>query len=182
MKHPLSSSARCIVVVASLLYGCGSGGGANTTGTGGAGGTTGTGDTGGTMAAAGTGGTMAAGGTDGGGTGGTMETSGAGGTMGTAGSGGTIGGTGGRPSGVNCGFPASTRCRTELCGNGVRDTCYIALPADCINTTFTEWCDGADLGTATCASRGLGSGTLRCASDCGFDTSGCSGAQGGSGG
>ncbi len=49
-----------------------------------------------------------------------------------------------------------------VCGNGVRE--------------FDEQCDGADLGTATCSSRGCsGGGVLGCNTDCTFDTSGCSG-------
>lgn len=38
-----------------------------------------------------------------------------------------------------------------------------------------EACDGADVRNATCASRGLGSGTVTCRSDCTLDTSECSG-------
>jgi len=49
-----------------------------------------------------------------------------------------------------------------VCGNGVRE--------------FDEQCDGADLGNATCSSRGCsGGGVLGCKTDCTFDTSGCSG-------
>ena len=107
--------------------------------------------------------------------------SGTGGGGGGAGGAAGVQGGGGRPFTMNCGFPESTRCMPSLCGNGVRDNCGVSTIAGC-NPTFTEWCDGDDLGTATCASRGLGSGTLRCKSDCGFDTSGCSGAQGGAGG
>ncbi len=49
-----------------------------------------------------------------------------------------------------------------VCGNGVREG--------------SEACDGADLGGATCASLGLGSGTLACTGQCAYNTSGCSGA------
>lgn len=125
------------------------------------------------------GGRGGAGGTSAGG----MAGGGSGGTTGAGGgSGGAINGAAGRSSGAFCTYPESARCLGQ-CGDGVRGNCYfyLGLGIDCSNS-FTEWCDGADLGTATCASRGLGSGTLRCASDCGFDTSGCSGAQGGSGG
>ena len=38
-----------------------------------------------------------------------------------------------------------------------------------------EECDGGDLAGQTCESLGLGSGTLACAGDCTFDTSGCGG-------
>jgi len=130
--------------------------------------------------ATGTGGAVGgAGGTGAAGSAGTMASGGAGGTMVTGGA----AGTGGRY--LFCTYPDSTRCTPNTtCGNGVRDTCagpWAGTGIDCDNP-FTEWCDGDDLGTATCASRGLGSGTLRCTSDCGFDTSGCSGAPGGSGG
>jgi hypothetical protein len=37
----------------------------------------------------------------------------------------------------------------------------------------SEQCDGADLKGATCASLGLGGGTLACGSGCTYDTSGC---------
>ncbi|HYH44191.1 MAG TPA: DNRLRE domain-containing protein [Thermoanaerobaculia bacterium] len=46
-----------------------------------------------------------------------------------------------------------------VCGNGVREG--------------GEQCDGADLGGATCLSRGFASGTLACKSNCAFDTAGC---------
>jgi hypothetical protein len=36
-----------------------------------------------------------------------------------------------------------------------------------------EQCDGADLAGATCVSRGFGPGTLRCRTDCTFDTTAC---------
>jgi hypothetical protein len=36
-----------------------------------------------------------------------------------------------------------------------------------------EECDGADLAEMTCEDRGFKGGTLRCASDCSFDTSLC---------
>lgn len=45
------------------------------------------------------------------------------------------------------------------CGNGTREG--------------AEVCDGADLGGATCASQGQGTGTLACNSSCQFDYSGC---------
>ncbi len=52
-----------------------------------------------------------------------------------------------------CGAPAS-------CGDGLRNP--------------PEVCDGVELGGATCASRGLGDGTLGCLASCGgFDTSRC---------
>lgn len=47
----------------------------------------------------------------------------------------------------------------EACGNGTVDA--------------PEQCDGAALGGATCATQGFALGTLRCASGCTFDTSGC---------
>ena len=53
-----------------------------------------------------------------------------------------------------------------------------SLPAPCgdaIRNAADEDCDGADLGGETCASQSLGTGELLCASDCTFDTTGCSG-------
>lgn len=47
----------------------------------------------------------------------------------------------------------------SLCGDGTRQG--------------SEACDGADFGGASCASSGFGLGTLRCASGCAVDTSGC---------
>lgn len=47
----------------------------------------------------------------------------------------------------------------STCGDGVRDG--------------SERCDGADLRGTTCESLRLGTGTLACATDCTFDTSGC---------
>ncbi len=48
---------------------------------------------------------------------------------------------------------------TPRCGNGVLEP--------------PEICDGADHGTATCASLSFGGGTLACAGNCRFDFSGC---------
>jgi hypothetical protein len=47
----------------------------------------------------------------------------------------------------------------SVCGNNIKET--------------GEQCDGSDLGGATCQSLGYSGGTLRCRSDCTFDTSGC---------
>lgn len=51
------------------------------------------------------------------------------------------------------------RAATAECGNGLRET--------------GEACDGADLGTFTCASVGYASGTLACESSCLFNFDGC---------
>ncbi|MDY0000605.1 MAG: lamin tail domain-containing protein [Polyangia bacterium] len=48
----------------------------------------------------------------------------------------------------------------EQCGNGQREG--------------QEQCDGPDLGLASCATLGLGGGTLACTASCAFDTSECS--------
>jgi hypothetical protein len=165
MNPAFSSSARCIAVAALFWLGCSSDLGNGPTGTGGA-----AGGSAGTIGNGGAAGTLS--------NGGTMGSAGTTGSAGVTGFGGG-GGTAGTFGPIQCGFPEATRCPT--CGNGVRDTCNVSVPADC-DMRFTEWCDGNDLGTASCASLGLGSGTLRCTSDCGFDTSGCSGAQGGQGG
>ena len=55
-----------------------------------------------------------------------------------------------------------------VCGDGVREG--------------WEQCDGADLGGATCASRGFSGGTLSCAPACEFNTSACTTASSGGGG
>jgi hypothetical protein len=152
MKMTRASMRWPVVALALIVGGCSSGGGA------GGGGAAGTGGDG----VAGTGGTSGAGGNGGG--------------AGAAGSGSA--GT----WGVVCTIPPQLANCGTLCGNGVRDTCYVPLPPDCNSASFTEVCDEADLGGATCASRGLGSGTLRCSNDCSFDTSGCSSGGGGAGG
>ena len=53
----------------------------------------------------------------------------------------------------------STASSGSPCGNGVVDP--------------GEDCDGAALGTATCATLGFSAGTLACTAQCKFDTSGC---------
>jgi len=45
---------------------------------------------------------------------------------------------------------------------------------DVLRPASSEQCDGRDLGGATCASTGHGTGTLACSSTCGFDFGGCS--------
>ena len=49
----------------------------------------------------------------------------------------------------------------EVCGDGI------------LHSENDEACDGTDLGGATCLDQGFDSGTLQCADDCSFDTSGC---------
>jgi hypothetical protein len=88
--------------------------------------------------------------------------------------------------------PPTPICGAPLCGNGVIDSCQICGPGiyasgadsgamngpDCTYSgnnpvTAYETCDGADLGTATCASLGFGGGTLACSDRCTFQTNGC---------
>lgn len=58
---------------------------------------------------------------------------------------------------------APSRCR-PICGDGM--------------IRGFEQCDGTNLGTETCASRGfIGGGTLRCSASCAFDTTMCSAAS-----
>jgi cysteine-rich repeat protein len=72
------------------------------------------------------------------------------------------------------------KCGKKCCAPG--ETCVAgrctggAVGAVCGNTVAegSEQCDGTDLRGATCASLGLGSGTLVCRSDCTYDASGCS--------
>jgi len=86
-------------------------------------------------------------------------------------------------------------CGPAKCGNGQLDTCEECTggggggggggAADAgspwdpdmgpICTTFSETCDGANLGGATCASLGYAGGVLACGPDCRLDTSGCNG-------
>jgi hypothetical protein len=51
--------------------------------------------------------------------------------------------------------------------------CPGAAGHTCPTETYSEICDGTDLGTSTCASLGYAGGTLRCGAWCGFDTRGC---------
>jgi hypothetical protein len=93
----------------------------------------------------------------------------AGGRAGTSSSGAggllpTCFGSGGGPAPV---------CPADQCGNGVRDQCTLAATADCPARTSVEVCDGEDLGSETCASRGFVGGTLACSSACTFDIAGC---------
>ncbi len=55
-----------------------------------------------------------------------------------------------------------------VCGNGTAE--------------WNESCDGTDLKSQTCASRGFSAGTLSCNADCAFNTSACTTSSGGSGG
>jgi len=77
------------------------------------------------------------------------------------------------------------------CGNGVLDggeecddgnlldddaclsTCEFARCGDGFLENDVEQCDGSNLAGQSCGTLGLGAGTLRCASSCTFDTSGC---------
>jgi hypothetical protein len=88
--------------------------------------------------------------------------------------------------------PPAPICGAALCGNGVRDNCQVCeagpLSVSCADIGATnspecgsssclfaveESCDGADLGTATCATLGFGGGTLACSDRCTFQTNGC---------
>ena len=89
--------------------------------------------------------------------------------------------------------PPAPICGAALCGNGVIDNCEICGPPPlyasgtdvgamtsiaCSGSrnyaaAVEESCDGADLGTATCASLGFGGGTLACSDRCTFQTNGC---------
>jgi len=68
---------------------------------------------------------------------------------------------------VNCAGTGATLAEGSIqrgsggavCGNGTREA--------------GETCDGADLGGSTCTLLGFTGGTLRCLSNCGWDTSGC---------
>ena len=66
-----------------------------------------------------------------------------------------------------CEYPGSSP--HNVCRNGI---CIIPACGDSILDPGED-CDGTDLGGATCESLGLGEGTLRCNTNCTFDTSGC---------
>jgi hypothetical protein len=72
---------------------------------------------------------------------------------------GAITDTSGGTSGATDTTPDAEEVTAPRCGDGAANG--------------QEACDGADLGGATCASLGLGSGDLRCQTDCKFDLSGC---------
>jgi hypothetical protein len=73
--------------------------------------------------------------------------------------------------GSACLPPVEAHCPSFLCGNGVIDqSCGLTIPGGFF---VSEQCDGTQLGTATCASLGQGTGTLACSPDCTFDVSGC---------
>lgn len=58
-----------------------------------------------------------------------------------------------------CSEALSTCLAAPFCGNGTREE--------------TEDCETGDLNGETCVSQGFAGGTLRCASGCSYDTSGC---------
>jgi hypothetical protein len=64
-------------------------------------------------------------------------------------------------------------CGAGSCGNGIRDTCAVCVSRCVPAISFTEPCDGADLGGNTCTSLGYEGGTLGCGTDCSFDVSRC---------
>ena len=114
------------------------------------------------------------------GAGGAAATAGTGGTgaagvTGVAGINGVAGITGAAGDSQICQPGLPTNCGASLCGNGARDTCTVPSGhGPCPQVSFTEACDGHDLGGDTCVAHGWGSGTLACASDCTPDTSACS--------
>lgn len=103
-----------------------------------------------TTTTTGTGGGQGGGGQGGGGQGGSQGGGGQGGSQGGGGQGGSQGGGGQGGS-------------SAMCGNGVLEP--------------GEACDGADLQGLGCQSLGFDTGTLVCAADCTFDSSGCSGVE-----
>lgn len=57
---------------------------------------------------------------------------------------------------VNISYTSTT---TEVCGNNLKEG--------------TEQCDGTDLASQTCTTKGFDAGTLGCSATCSFDTSAC---------
>jgi hypothetical protein len=105
---------------------------------------------------------------------GNSPTVGAGGYGGVVGPGGGSGATGRGGTGfVSCVPPPPPVCGV-LCGNGLLDTCRVAVAPQCSPITLTEQCDGQQFGGDSCLQRGYGSGDLSCRSDCTIDDSGCS--------
>ena len=164
-------SALAPVVLLGLIAACsssavevGSAGGAPGTGTGGNPGAFGTGGSTGSGGATGTGGESYGTG------GGPQVCTPTGSHQGTSGSGGSEG-IGGR-GGICCVAP--TNCIQGLCGNGVRDTCSASSgPDPCPAVSFSEGCDGADLGGVTCQGSGYGYGEVACSSMCQLNYYGC---------
>jgi hypothetical protein len=82
---------------------------------------------------------------------------------------------------VDCGGPcgpcadgkgcsSGADCQSGVCSSG---TCVAASTCGNGMAEPGEQCDGADLKGETCQSRGFAGGTLACAPNCTFDTSGC---------
>lgn len=84
----------------------------------------------------------------------------------------------------------TTACVSPTCGDGAingaepcddgnaiaTDACIDCMAATCGDGhrwAGVEACDGAELGGATCVTQGFLGGTLACAQNCAFDTSGC---------
>ena len=73
------------------------------------------------------------------------------------------------------------RCGAPACGNGVIDSCWLPIqmwgcgvpPGECPPAEISEDCDGAELGGASCVSRGYSGGTLACGATCWFDERAC---------
>ena len=91
----------------------------------------------------------------------TASSTGTGGTTSTASSSSSSSGMGGMGGGTTASSASSTGGTggSGLCGNGKIDP--------------GESCDGTDFGSQTCASLGLGTGSLICTAGCTIDVSGC---------
>ena len=103
----------------------------------------------------------------------------------------------GVPAFVVCACPARQSSNSPICGatcgNGRRDSCPDICPpppmpfpppppgdAGC-PPPLEERCDGTELGGASCTSLAYAGGSLRCSTQCWFDTSGCDGCEPGAG-
>ena len=112
---------------------------------------------------------------------GTAGDAGAPGNVGTAGGSaatGTGGGSGQSETGPeSCSYAGITQvrppnCAAALCGNGVLDWCDWS--SVCGTASIREYCDGTNVGGASCTSMGYPSGTVACRADCTLDWTQCS--------
>ncbi len=74
---------------------------------------------------------------------------------------------------VSLGYHGGALACTTGCGWELAGCVAVGRCGDAVLQTPFEQCDGGDLGGASCASLGLGEGTLQCTTQCRFEDSGC---------